>query len=112
VIESDGELSGGDLNLALAEAIRNAGPWGQSFSEPVFDGEFEVIDWRVVGEKHIKMELQAEDADKPISAIAFNSPASKMQQSDGFIRAAYRLDVNEFRNRKSAQLMIEYYEPV
>ncbi len=112
VIESDGELSGNDFNLALAEAIRNAGPWGQSFSEPVFDGEFEVIDWRVVGEKHIKMELQAEDADKPVSAIAFNSPVSKMQQSDGFIRAAYRLDVNEFRNRKSAQLMIEYYEPM
>lgn len=112
VIESDGELSGNDFNLALAEAIRNAGPWGQSFSEPIFDGEFEVIDWRVVGEKHIKMELQAEDADKPVSAIAFNSPVSKMQQSDGFIRAAYRLDVNEFRNRKSAQLMIEYYEPM
>ncbi|VAW61554.1 Single-stranded-DNA-specific exonuclease RecJ [hydrothermal vent metagenome] len=112
VIESDGELNAGDFNLTLAEAIRNAGPWGQSFSEPVFDGEFEVIDWRVVGEKHLKMELQAEDADKPISAIAFNSPASKMQQSEGFIRAAYRLDVNEFRNRKTAQLMIEYYEPM
>jgi len=112
VIESDGELVGSDFNLALAEAIRGAGPWGQGFNEPVFDGEFEVIDWRVVGEKHLKMELQAEDAEKPVSAIAFNSPASRMQQSDGFIRAAYRLDVNEFRNRKTTQLMIEYYEPV
>ena len=55
VIESDGELQSDDLNLILAEAIRDAGPWGQGFVEPTFDGEFEVVDWRVVGEKHLKM---------------------------------------------------------
>lgn len=112
VIESDGELAGHDFNLQLAQAIRDAGPWGQHFMEPVFDGEFEVIDWRVVGEKHLKMELQSADADKAISAIAFNAPASMLEQSDGFIRAAYRLDVNEFRNQKSAQLIVEYFEAI
>lgn len=112
VIESDGELQGEDFNLELAQALRDAGPWGQNFIEPVFDGEFEVIDWRIVGEKHLKMELQSVDADKPISAIAFNAPASLLEQSDGFIRAAYRLDVNEFRNRKTAQLVVEYFEAI
>ncbi len=112
VIESDGELGADDFNLSLAEAIRNSGPWGQGFVEPVFDGEFEVIDWRVVGEKHLKMELQSPDAQQSISAIAFNSPASLMQKSDGYIRAAYRLDVNEFRNKKTAQLIVEYFEAV
>ena len=112
VIESDGELQSDDLNLILAEAIRDAGPWGQGFVEPTFDGEFEVVDWRVVGEKHLKMELQSEDAEQPISAIAFNVPASKLEESEGFIRAAYRLDVNEFRNKKSAQLVVEYFEAI
>ncbi len=112
VIESDGELQGEDFNLELAQAIRDAGPWGQNFLEPVFDGEFEVIDWRIVGEKHLKMELQSVDADTPISAIAFNAPSSLLEQSDGFIRAAYRLDVNEFRNRKTAQLVVEYFEAI
>lgn len=112
VIESDGELQGEDLNLTLAEAIREAGPWGQGFVEPTFDGEFEVVDWRVVGEKHLKMELQSEDAEQPISAIAFNVPASKLEESEGFIRAAYRLDVNEFRNKKTAQLVVEYFEAI
>ena len=112
VIESDGELQGDDFGLVLAESIRNAGPWGQGFAEPTFDGDFEVIDWRVVGEKHLKMELQSADAEKPISAIAFNSPASKMQESDGYIRAAFRLDVNEFRNKKTAQLIVEYFEGI
>jgi len=112
VIESDGELSGTEFSLPLAEAIRNAGPWGQGFVEPLFDGEFEVIDWRVVGEKHLKMELQSEDAEQPISAIAFNMPSERIRESDGFIRAAYRLDVNEFRNKKTAQLIIEYFEAI
>ncbi len=112
VIESDGELQGHDLNLELAQAIRDAGPWGQNFLEPMFDGEFEVIDWRVVGEKHLKMELQSADAEYPIGAIAFNAPASMLEQSDGFIRAAYRLDVNEFRNQRNAQLVVEYFESI
>lgn len=112
VIESDGELHGDEFNLTLAEALRNSGPWGQGFVEPTFDGDFEVIDWRVVGEKHLKMELQSADAEQPISAIAFNVPASLIQESDGYIRAAYRLDVNEFRNKKSAQLIVEYMEAI
>ena len=112
VIESDGELMGDDFGLSLAESIRNAGPWGQGFVEPTFDGDFEVIDWRVVGEKHLKMELQSAGAQKTISAIAFNMPAKLMQQSDGYIRAAYRLDVNEFRNKKTAQLIVEYFQAI
>jgi len=112
VIESDGELSGDEFSLPLAEAIRSAGPWGQGFVEPLFDGEFEVIDWRVVGEKHLKMELQAEDAEQSISAIAFNVASERMRESDGYIRAAFRLDVNEFRNKKTAQLIVEYFEAI
>jgi len=112
VIESDGELQGDEFNLTLAEALRNSGPWGQGFVEPTFDGDFEVIDWRVVGEKHLKMELQSADAEQSISAIAFNAPASLLQESDGYIRAAYRLDVNEFRNNKTAQLIVEYMEAI
>ena len=112
VIESDGELQGDDFSLTLAEELRNSGPWGQGFVEPTFDGDFEIIDWRVVGEKHLKMELQSAEAEQPISAIAFNMPASLLQESDGYIHAAYRLDVNEFRNKKTAQLIVEYIEAI
>ena len=112
VIESDGVLQGEDFGLSLAEELRNSGPWGQGFVEPTFDGDFEVVDWRVVGEKHLKMELQSPEAEQSISAIAFNMPASLLQDSDGYIHAAYRLDVNEFRNKKSAQLIVEYIEAI
>ncbi|MCW9055649.1 MAG: single-stranded-DNA-specific exonuclease RecJ [Gammaproteobacteria bacterium] len=110
VIESDGELSGDEMNLQLAEALRIAGPWGQHFPEPVFDGEFEVDNWNIVGEKHLKMKLRSADSDHLIEAIAFNTSADELASADGFIHAAYRLDVNSFRNQKTAQLIVEYFE--
>jgi single-stranded-DNA-specific exonuclease len=112
VIDSDGELSAAEISLQLAEELRTAGPWGQRFPEPTFDGEFEVTDWRVVGERHLKMQLAAADSDQLIDAIAFNMEASLLEQSDGFIHAAYRLDVNNFRNKKTLQLIVEYFENI
>ena len=54
---SDGELRRDEFDRASAEALRDGGPWGQGFPEPQFDGEFEVLGWRVVGERHLKLEL-------------------------------------------------------
>jgi len=110
IIESDGELAPDQLNLQLAECLRNAGPWGQHFPEPLFDGEFQVDNWRVVGERHLKMQLVAAESEQVLDAIAFNTDADQLAAADGFIRAAYRLDVNSFRNKKTAQLIIEYFE--
>jgi len=109
VIESDGELPVEAMTLALAQDLRAAGPWGQLFPEPVFDGEFEVVDWRVVGEKHIKMQLATAESEQVMDAIAFNVSADYMEATEGFIRAAYRLDVNTFRGKSSVQLMIVYF---
>ena len=112
VIESDGELSADEMNLQLAEALRTAGPWGQHFPEPIFDGEFEVDNWNIVGEKHLKMKLRSADSEDLIEAIAFNTSADELALTDGFIHAAYRLDVNCFRNQKTAQLIVEYFEGI
>jgi single-stranded-DNA-specific exonuclease len=57
-IYTDGNLRAEDINLETAEAIRNAGPWGQGFPEPVFDGTFEVTDKRIVGENHLKLRVK------------------------------------------------------
>lgn len=110
VIESDGELNADDFNLPLAECLRAAGPWGQHFPEPMFDGEFEIVDWKIVGEKHVKMQLLPMEAEEALDAIAFNADMEKLEQAGGYIRAAYKLDVNEFRNQRKVQLVIEYFE--
>lgn len=111
VLFTDGELSAADFNMPLAELLRYSGPWGQRFPEPLFDNRFEVIEWRIVGEKHLKLKLQPEDGGAVIDAIAFNTTNEQLGENSDKIRAVYKLDVNEFRNNKSLQLMIEYLEP-
>ena len=106
-IDSDGELQADELNLELARLLRNAGPWGQDFPEPLFDGEFQVIDQRIVGEKHLKLRLSPTGSNRQIDAIAFNQAESRSRPGEQ-IHAAYRLDINEFRGRVSPQLIVEY----
>lgn len=105
VLASDGELLPEHLGLECAEALRAAGPWGQAFPEPVFDGEFELCDRRIVGERHLKMKLAAGDV--ILDAIAFNAAEFADCRH---VRAVYRLDVNEWQGRRSAQLVIEHLD--
>jgi len=104
VIHSDGELSHHELTLELAETLRGAGPWGQTFPEPVFDGVFNIVQQRIVGEKHLKLVLQPEGSSITIDAIAFNHSETVGDQ----LHAAYRLDVNDYQGRRTVQLMIEH----
>ena len=110
VLLSDGELNSQEFNMEFAEQIRQLSPWGQGFPEPLFDGYFEVIDARVVGDTHAKLKLRPLVGDQHIDAICFGYLSSHDSLPQGEIRAAYRLDVNEFRERKNLQLMIQYIE--
>ena len=112
VIESDGELAETDFDLELATALRFAGPWGQHFPEPVFDGIFQVVSQRIVGEKHLKLVLFPADGSVLLDAIAFNVDLETWpDQSIERVEIAYRLDVNEYRGQRSVQLMVEHIVP-
>ncbi len=107
VIYSDGELSSDDFNLPLAEALRQI-PWGQGFVEPVFDGEFELISWRVLKDKHLKMVVRPVGSEVELDAIAFNNRDDlTWSQPVQRVQLAYRLEVNNFRNLKSVQLLVD-----
>ncbi len=108
---SDGSLAPTDLKLDLAESLRNAGPWGQGFPEPVFDGEFQLLNRRIVGEKHLKLQLRANDSLPPIDAIAFNTVDDDWPVGVSHVKLAYKLDVNLYRDKRNLQLMVEHIEP-
>ena len=108
VIWSDGELAASELSLDTAQQLRAAGPWGQGFPAPVFDGEFRVLAQRVVGERHLKLSLEAVSGGTRMDAIAFNTAA--LPAGCDCARMAYRLDVNEYRGLVSPQLVVEYIE--
>jgi single-stranded-DNA-specific exonuclease len=103
---SDGQLDISELTLPFAELLREAGPWGQNFAEPLFDDVFEIIQQRIVGEKHLKVVVQKNG--QVFDGIAFNVdvtvwPNHKTNQ----VSLAYKLDINEFRGKRTVQLMIE-----
>lgn len=107
-ILSDGELNDSNLTLDLAELIRTEGPWGQNFPEPLFDGVFDLIEQRIVGAKHLKMTLALPGLSKTYDAIAFNIDVEKWPNYRcEQVHIAYRIDVNEFNNRRVLQLIVE-----
>ncbi len=111
VLESDGELGEGDFDLVLAEALRVGGPWGQHFPEPLFDGDFRIVQQRLVGERHLKLVFGLPGSNEVVDAIAFNIDLEQWPDPGReWVRAAYRLDVNEFRGRRSLQLIVEQLE--
>lgn len=111
-IMSDGELMAEELTLELAGLVRAGGPWGQGFPEPLFDGKFDILERRVVGDKHLKMTVRADDQARAVGAIAFNQAPNGEPPDWSRAHAAYKLDVNEYQGYRSLQLIIQYMEPV
>ncbi len=114
ILLTDGSLNADELNIDMAELIQDAGPWGQNFPEPVFEGHFELVERRIVGEKHLKMVLRSSGAidNNTIDAIAFNITDTNWPLEVSRVNAVYRLDINEFRGNRTAQLMVEHLEPL
>jgi single-stranded-DNA-specific exonuclease len=107
---SDGELAAEEFVAANAEALRSGGPWGQGYGEPLFDGVFDVIDWRIVGERHLKLVLRTAGRREPLNAIHFGGwdqtePAARQH-------LAYRLVPDDYRGNGAIQLIVEHRVPL
>jgi len=114
-ILTDGELERPLLSMATALALRAAGPWGQGFPEPLFDGEFDIVDSRLVGERHLKLRLRAATGCETLDAILFGHVGGASEAHDvgrgARVRLAYRLEVNEWNGMEKIQLNCQYLEP-
>ncbi len=108
-IVTDGELPGDAINLGFARSLREAGPWGSAFPEPVWSGDFAVVEQRVVGENHLKLRVRPAGGGKTVDAIAFNQAGPAYR---GNVQLAFRLDVNEFRGVENPQLVVEQIAPL
>lgn len=113
VVWSDGELMAQQMTLSTAELLREAGPWGQSFPEPQFDGKFKLIQQRLVGERHLKVMIEPLGGGPLLDGIAFNvDTALWPDPSVRQVELAYKLDINEFRGNRSVQLIIDSLWPL
>jgi single-stranded-DNA-specific exonuclease len=103
-IVTDGQLPGDAINLGFARSLRDAGPWGSGFPEPVWSGDFSVVEQRVVGENHLKLRVRPAGGGPIVDAIAFNQAGPAYR---GEVQLAFRLDVNEYRGTENPQLVVE-----
>jgi single-stranded-DNA-specific exonuclease len=104
---SDGELSVSELARPLAEQLRLAGPWGQGFPEPLFDGEFTVRQWKPLGQRHLKLSLVPAQGGQPIPAIHFGGWSGEPPPAR--IRVAYQLELDDWNGRHSVQLLVRHW---
>lgn len=112
VMWSDGELHAQEFTLHTAEMLREAGPWGQAFPEPVFDGQFKLLQQRLVGERHLKVMVEPLGGGPLLDGIAFNVDTSLWPDSSvRQVQLAYKLDINEYRGNRSVQLIIDHIWP-
>ncbi len=108
---SDGALSLEEFHLPLAKELRNAGPWGQHFPEPLFHGVFQLTQQRIVGERHLKVVLKTECGGQTLDGIAFNIDRELWPNPTvRWVELAYKLDVNEYRGQETVQLLIAHIQ--
>ncbi len=112
-ILSDGELSPQEMTIEMAQMLREAGPWGQMFPEPLFDGRFRLLQQRLVGERHLKVMVEPVGGGPLLDGIAFNVDTA-IWPDNGVreVTLAYGLDINEYRGNRSLQLIIENLWPI
>ncbi len=110
-ILSDGELGDQDFDLLFAHELNNAGPFGQGFDAPRFDGVFDLVAQRIVGQKHLKFSIRLASG-KEVDGIAFNiDPDVWPDTSVKQVQLVYQLDINVFRNQETVQLLAEQISP-
>ncbi|EGA8857259.1 single-stranded-DNA-specific exonuclease RecJ [Salmonella enterica subsp. enterica serovar Orion] len=110
---SDGPLSAAEMSMEVAQLLRDAGPWGQMFPEPLFDGRFRLLQQRLVGERHLKVMVEPVGGGPLLDGIAFNIDTT-CWPNNGVreVELAYKLDINEFRGNRSLQIIIDDIWPL
>jgi single-stranded-DNA-specific exonuclease len=110
VILSDGAVQADEMDINMAQLIEQAGPWGQGFPEPVFDGVFEIRNRRLLKDAHLKLALRMPGVAANLDAIAFNfhqgQAEPRIPPEGEQVRLAFRMEINEFRQQRQLQLNV------
>jgi|APLak6261675998_1056109.scaffolds.fasta_scaffold01493_2 single-stranded-DNA-specific exonuclease len=106
-LETDGPLESGYFSLEAVRLMQQE-VWGQAFPAPIFADSFEVLNQRILKDKHLKLKLQK--GGQRFDAIQFNFSDGFANGVPGRIHAAFRVDINEWNGTQTVQLMLEHFE--
>lgn len=104
---TDGPLQAQDFSLAFADGLVDASIWGHGFASPIFDGVFEVLSFKVLKDRHLKLSLRYPDVQYPIDAIYFNYDHNAWDYRAEQVHILFELDINEWNGKQNLQLMVK-----
>jgi single-stranded-DNA-specific exonuclease len=113
---TDGMPAPQEFTINMARQLRFVAPWGQNFPEPLFDGEFVVVNQRLLGadKNHLKLTLQIPSTRQLVDGILFGIERHGLQSNEVMnlqkVRIVFEMDVNEFRGNETVQLIIRHLE--
>ncbi|MBS9779972.1 MAG: single-stranded-DNA-specific exonuclease RecJ [Moraxellaceae bacterium] len=103
---TDGQLVAEDFSLSFADTLKQANIWGHGFVAPIFDGVFEVVNFRILKDKHLKLNLKYPNVTYPIDAIYFNYNSENWDYRASEVHILFELDINEWNGMQNLQLMV------
>ncbi len=104
---TDGPLQAQDFSLGFADELADASIWGHGFAPPIFDGVFEVLSFKILKDKHLKLSLRYPDVQYPIDAIYFNYDNKAWDYRAEQVHILFELDINEWNGKQNLQLMVK-----
>ena len=104
---TDGQLLPSDFSLAFVHALKNVSVWGNGFALPTFDGVFELLNFRILKDKHLKLTLRADGVQYPIDAIWFNYNAEHWDYRAIQVHILFTLEINEWQGNQNVQLLVK-----
>lgn len=99
--EVDLELPIEDINLDLAKLLRKE-IWGQGFTTPLFSGEFNILEQKIVKEEHLRITLE-KDGQQFVAMWFFHNELLEVEKA----KFVYTISVNEFLGNESVQVLID-----
>lgn len=113
VIETDGEIASHFFTIETAKLLKESGPWGEKFPEPLFDGIFLIHQQKIVAGKHLKLVVEPVDGGSLLNCIVFNVDLALWpDHSIRKVQIIYRLEVDEFRGNQSLSLLAKHLLPI
>ncbi len=111
VLLIDGAVSISDMSIGLVDELARMEPFGYSNVEPVFGSRgLEVLQPRIVGNNHLKMQLRQRGRKMDSIGFDFGSMLGSVEES-GIIDAAFVPTINEWDGARFLQLNLKAIRP-
>jgi len=101
---TDGALESAYYSLEVARLLESV-VWGQGFPPPLFADRFEVLEQKLLKDKHLKLTLGRGGVRYEAMRFGCRDPLPAR------ITAAFRLEVNEYQGLSSLRLGLEHLAP-